>query len=134
RDPQCNNPAYVSPILSARNLCSLNAITLASSGQVVLQTPLPGTRGNFGQNKIENVGYWTADMALQKKIQLAETKSMTIRMDATNVFNHPTPGNAGLFAPAPGASDLSLQSANPFGTITSKSFQRTFQLKARVDF
>jgi hypothetical protein len=134
RDPQCNNPAYVSTMLSSRNLCGLNAIA-NSSGQVVLQTPLPGTRGNFGLGRIEQVGYWTADMSIQKRLLVAESKSVTIRMDASNVFNHPTPGQAGLFAPNPGSADLSLTSAgNAFGTITNKSGQRSFQLKARVDF
>jgi len=134
RDPQCNNAAYVSPILSGRNLCTLNAIQ-NSSGQIELQTPLPGTRGNLGQNRFENLGFWTADMSIQKRIQVAESKSFTIRMDATDVFNHPTPGQSGLFAPAPGSADLSLTSpGNAFGTITNKSFSRAFQLKARLDF
>jgi hypothetical protein len=55
-------------------------------------------------------------------------------VDATNIFNHPTPGTAGLFAPAVGASDLNLQGGNPFGAVTSKSGSRRFQLKARLDF
>jgi hypothetical protein len=147
RDPQCSNPSYSlkypdtlasgapNPIAAfdPESLCTLNAVSNAS-GQVLLQAPLPGKRGTFGQNRFENVGSWTADMAIQKRLRISESKSMTFRVDATNVFNHPTPGQGGLFAPAVGASDLSLQGATPFGSVNSKSGQRRFQLKARLDF
>jgi len=131
RDPQCLNTGVVVASLNA--LCTLNAVQ-NSDGQVVLQAPLPGNRGNFGQNRFENVGSWTADMAVQKKITIGESKSVTVRLDATNVFNHPTPGTAGLFSANVGGSDLSLQGGNPFGAVTSKSGSRRFQLKARLDF
>ena len=131
KDPQCNNPSYVVAYMAAT--CTLNAVQ-DSNGQVVLQAPLPGKRGNFGQNRFENVGSWTADMAVQKKIAISESKSVTVRLDATNVFNHPTPGTAGLFSANVGGSDLNLQGANPFGAVTSKSGSRRFQLKARLDF
>jgi hypothetical protein len=141
KDPQCNDPAYAlkypdtstNALLDPESLCTLNAVRDAS-GQVVLQAPLPGKRGTFGQTRFENIGSWTADMAIQKKIAISESKSMTVRVDATNIFNHPTPGTAGLFAPAVGGSDLSLQGGNPFGAVTSKSGSRRFQLKARLDF
>jgi hypothetical protein len=131
RDPQCLNPAYVVPSLASN--CTLNAVA-DSSGQVVLQHPLPGNRGTLGQNRFENLGSWSADMAIQKRVRISESKSMTVRLDATNIFNHPTPGQGGLFAPAVGASDLSLQGGNPFGAVTNKSGNRRFQLKARLDF
>ena len=108
---------------------------LEASGQIVLQTPLPGKRGTFGQNRFENLGTWTADMAIQKRVQVAETKSFTVRVDATNVFNHPTPAiSGGFFAATGGAPDLNLQSAVPFGVYNNKIGNRRFQLKARVDF
>jgi hypothetical protein len=131
KDPQCNNPSYVVAYMAAT--CTLNAVQ-DSSGQVLLQAPLPGRRGNFGQNRFENIGSWTADMAIQKKVAISESKSFTVRVDATNIFNHPTPGAAGIFAPAVGGSDLSLQGGNPFGAVTNKSGSRRFQLKARLDF
>jgi hypothetical protein len=101
----------------------------------VLQTPLPGKRGTFGQNQFENLGVWAADMAIQKQVRIDESKSVTVRVDATNIFNHPTPGQGGLFAPALGASDLASQGfGTAFGSVNSKSGQRRFQLKARFDF
>jgi hypothetical protein len=132
RDPQCLNPSYVAPSLAT--LCTLNAIR-NSSGQVVLQTPLPGKRGTLGRNAIEGLGNWTADMAIEKRIQLAETKSFTLRVDARNIFNHPTPAiPVGFSGPLPGAADLSLVGVNPFGVFTTKAGNRSFQLKARLDF
>jgi Carboxypeptidase regulatory-like domain/TonB dependent receptor len=132
KDPQCSNSNIVAP--SLQSLCTLNAIR-NSAGQVVLQTPLPGTRGTLGQNRIEGLGTWSADMAVEKRVQIKESKSFTVRVDARNVFNHATPAISGsFFAPTGGAPDLGLQSAVPFATFNNKIGTRTFQLKARVDF
>jgi hypothetical protein len=132
KDPQCLNPNVVVSFLAAS--CTLNAVA-NSSGQVVLQTPLPGKRGTLGMNPIYTVGTRTADLAIQKRIRVKEGISATVRLDATNVFNHPTPGTeGGFFAAAPAVSDLNLQSGVPFGSYSSKVGSRQFQLKARVDF
>ena len=132
RDPQCNNTSYV--VSSLAGLCTLNAIR-NSTGQVVLQTPLPGNKGTLGLNRLEGLGTWTTDLAVQKRVQLDEARSITVRLDATNVFNHPTPSlGGGFFAATAGAADYNLQSANPFGTLNQKSGSRRFQLKARLDF
>ncbi len=132
RDPQCTNPSVVAPSLSG--FCQLNALQ-NSNGQVVLQTPLPGNRGTFGRNRFETLGTWSADMAVQKRVQVTESKSVTVRFDATNVFNHATPAiSGGFFAATGGAPDLNLQSGTPFGAFTNKIGSRRFQLKARVDF
>jgi len=132
KDPQCLNTSIVAPSLAA--VCTLNAIA-DSSGRVVLQTPLPGKQGTLGRNPIYTFGTWSADMAVQKRVQIAEKKSITVRLDATNVFNHPTPGvEGGFFAASPGTADLNLQSFVPFGNFASKVGTRKFQLKARLDF
>src|SRR5262245_51689534 len=132
RDPQCLNSNYVA--LSLQTLCTLNAIS-NSSGQVVLQTPLPGTRGTLGRNSIEGLGTWTADMAIEKRIQVAESRSFTVRVDGRNIFNHPIPAVPVGFSTLAGASDLSLVgTVNPFGVFTTKTGNRSFQLKARFEF
>jgi hypothetical protein len=135
RDPQCSNTNIL--VSSLASLCTLQAVQ-NSDGQIVLQTPLPGNRGTFGQNRIENLGTWTTDAALQKRVRIAETKSFTLRVDATNVFNHPNPGltQTGFFAPTPGSPDLNMQSTqfNTLGFYNNKIGRRTFQLKARLDF
>ena len=61
----------------------------AKSGQVILQNPLPGTRGNMGLNTLEYAGTWRADMAIAKAFRIRESLRGTIRLDARNIFNHP---------------------------------------------
>jgi hypothetical protein len=132
RDPQCTNSSIVAP--SLQTFCTLNAIR-NSSGQIVLQTPLPGNRGTLGRNPIEGLGTWSADMAIQKRIQIAESTSFTLRVDARNIFNHPTPALPGVFATTGGTADLNLTSTtNPFGAFTTKTGNRSFQAKLRIDF
>ena len=133
RDPQCLNSNYLAPSLQALNLCTLNAIS-DSTGRVVLQTHLPGTRGTLGRNPIEGLGTWNADMAIEKRIQINETKSFTLRVDARNIFNHPIPAVPAGFSTLAGGADVSLQSTNPFGNFINKIGNRSFYLKARVDF
>src|SRR6185436_17383810 len=87
KDPQCTNTSIVAPSIAFA--CTLNAVA-DSSGRVILQTPLPGKAGTLGRNPIYSIGLWTADMTVQKKIAVSESKSVTVRLDATNVFNHPT--------------------------------------------
>ena len=150
-DPQCDG---VHTLLQTGCRNSLNAlarrlpagttgvqgqITLAdgSPGLIVLQNPRPGTRGNLGQNIMENPGLWFFDGSASKSFRLTETKSLQLRVDATNVFNHPTPNNP----------TLDINSDNPFGNITSKgsvgtgifatlsaSPNRTFQASLRLMF
>jgi hypothetical protein len=117
-DPQCTAIAG-----SLRSACTLSAIADAS-GTVILQNPQPGTRGNLGQNVIEQPGVWTFDAGLGKRFRITESKSFMLRMDATNVFNHPQPANP----------NLDINNATPFGNIATKTGVRTFQAQLRLDF
>jgi hypothetical protein len=128
-DPQC---AGVTIADGLRSFCSLTAVALrnadGSTGQIVLQNPKPGTRGNLGQNSIELPGNWSFDANLAKTIRISESgwiKSLQFRLDATNVLNHPNPV----------LPDLNINSSSPFGIITAKGDQtRSFQAQLRVDF
>ena len=139
-DPQC---AAIDA--SLQGFCTLQAVALKSSGDIILQNAQPGTRGNVGLNTIEGAGVWNADMALTKSFKIRESLKGTIRMDARNVFNHPTPGApppAFAAPPVDGGAQLNLNDANPFGNIPLKGAsagywtpsQRNFQLKVRLDF
>ncbi len=139
KDPQC-----LAIDLSLQPFCSLNAIA-DKSGNIILQNAQPGTRGNVGLNTIEAAGIWAADMAVTKTFKVRENVKGTVRMDARNVFNHPTPGAppAGFAAPPnDGGAVLNLNDASPFGQMPIKGAssgywlpsQRAFQLKLRVDF
>ena len=117
-DPQCSTIAA-----SLRSVCTLSAIT-DKSGSIVLQNPKPGARGNLGQNVIEQPGTWTFDAGMGKRFKVNESKAFTFRMDATNIFNHPQPANP----------TLDINSATPFGNISTKTGVRTFQGQLRLDF
>ena len=117
-DPQCGTLAA-----SIRSVCTLSAIQ-DSAGNIVLKNPLPATRGNLGQNVIENPGLWNFDGSFGKRFKVNESKAVTIRVDATNVFNHPQPANP----------NLDLNNATAFGNIATKTGVRTFQAQLRVDF
>jgi hypothetical protein len=129
RDPQC---LTVAPTLNSS--CSLSAIADAKTGQILLQNPLPGTRGTLGQRAIEGPGRWRFDMGLSKAIKLTESKSLQFRMDAQNVLNHPEPQTA-----VTGTSLLNLDINNAnFGLITGPlaktNANRQFQAQLRLNF
>jgi hypothetical protein len=52
---------------------------------------------------------------------LTESKSLSVRIDARNVLNHPTPG-------------IPSFSIDTLGDIGTKSGSRTFQAQARLSF
>jgi len=146
KDPQCSNTGLVAASLASQ--CTLNAVQRVSTSQIVLQTPLPGNAGTFGQHNLTGLPTWKTDLALQKRVRITESKLVTVRIDATNVFNHATPAlPAAFLQPTVGAPSADMtQSTLPFGTFNNKcavsafcggsyaTGQRTFQLKARLDF
>jgi hypothetical protein len=124
-----------------RNQCTLVAVADAN-GNIILQNPAPGTRGNFGYNRFYGPGSWSADMALSKLVKINESKSIQIRVDATNIFNHPTPAGSAIqttpgartyYAGAPAGLNLSGGSIYA-GDLNSKVGQRTFQARIRFNF
>jgi hypothetical protein len=157
RDPQCNNPNQVVQIDSkgfayAANTggCTLRAlgqrVAIGTPGSFlldpnnpaevaavyVLANPKPGETGVLTPNVLTSFGNWSLDGNAQKSFRLTETKQLTIRIDATNVLNHPTP-----FIPyfQPGGQTGNGQ----FGEILcgcndSKSGTRTFQGQVRLTF
>jgi hypothetical protein len=123
RDPQCSN---VTTSQNLRNLCTLNAVQ-NSTGQVVLQNPLPGQRGSIGFRSAESPGRWRFDANLSKSFKISESKNLQFRLDATNVLNHPEPANP----------VLDINAAN-FGSITGanakSTLHRQFQAQMRFTF
>jgi Carboxypeptidase regulatory-like domain len=138
RDPQCLNSTIVAASLQA--VCSLQAVADSSTNLIVLQTPMPGTRGTFGQNRFSSPGRWNLDAAIAKRINLTESKKLEFRIDASNVFNHPMP--TGTLAGAgtgerivfPIAPDVNLTNPAQFGNLEGKVGGRTFQGMLRFQF
>jgi hypothetical protein len=147
-DPQC---AGVTPLQNLNGLqtgtvarCTMTALAKivpagtagsiplndgsGNNGIIVLQNPLPGTRGNLGQNVLRGLSVWRFDANLGKSFKISETKRIQFRADAVNVLNHPQPANPNLNINTP---------ATPWGQIGGglpKSGARTFQAQLRLDF
>jgi hypothetical protein len=117
RDPQCAGVGS-----SLTQWCTINALADAN-GNIVLQHPGPGRFGTLGLTTIEGPGSWDLDMNLQKTVRIHESRTFTMRIDAQNLFNHPTPGNPNLNV-----------NTGTFGQITTKTGTRRVQALLRFDF
>jgi hypothetical protein len=92
---------------------------------IALKNPMPGTKGNLGQQKVKGFGTISFDASASKTFRLTESKSLQVRIDTTNVLNHPSPGAPTLDINAGGGG---------FGNVTTKSGGRTFQGQLRLQF
>ena len=136
RDPQCNLSNNVDEMgfnlmagTTTAGNCTLNALQ-DSAGNIVLQSAMPGTTGSMGRNQIWNIGTWSLDGNIGKTFRISESKSIQIRIDATNILNHPTPNSLNLgMATANGGAV-----ANDFGAVDSKTGTRSFQGTLRFSF
>lgn len=119
-DPQCVQIASV-----LRPYCTLQAVTDSKNGQIVLQNAQPGRQGTLGQKTMELPGAWAFDAAMSKSVQIGESKSLQVRLDGTNIFNHPLLGTP----------TLNINSTTPFGNISDKGNQRRqFKAQLRLNF
>jgi hypothetical protein len=116
-DPGC---AAVASNLS--RWCTNTALADAN-GNIIFRNARPGESGTLGLRPIDGPGEWLFDANIQKSIQVGETRRLTFRVDASNVFNHPTPDNP----------SLNINSGT-FGQITTKDGSRTVQAQVRLDF
>lgn len=134
-DPVCSNDAIIDPSIQGR--CTLDAVMDTESGNVVLRHPLPGQQGSFGRSRLRAITRWNLDMALSKSVQVMEGKSFRIRVDASNILNHPFPsgglGGTGTRIVFPTNPPTSINSGT-FGDFSYKVGGRTFQFMARFDF
>lgn len=110
-DPQCSAVAT-----ELKSVCTLQAVTDASSGQILLQNPKPGTRGSLGLASLNLPGSWSFDASMSKAVHVTESKSLQFRLDSTNVFNHPVPSTP----------IINVNGTTPFGSIQDKGTQRRF--------
>lgn len=137
-DPQCTSSVVGITDSMGRNLqanCTLTALaTIVPAGTagaqtlpdgrqyvIVLQNPLPGKIGTLGERNIPGLGRYQFDANLSKTFQLTESTSLQFRADATNVLNHPSPGNPST-------------AITTFGNITTKSDEREIRASLRLTF
>jgi hypothetical protein len=142
RDPQCdvvtNKQSLRLAVGQANERCNMNALGLkvaagtpgsflSEDGDnviMVLKNPMPGTKGNLGQHKVKGHGTVSFDASASKTFRISESKSMQLRIDTTNVLNHPSPGGP----------TLNINSDDAFGNVTTKTGGRTFQGQLRLQF
>jgi hypothetical protein len=87
---------------------------------------LPGQQGNAKRRIFYGPGIDNYDASLQKTIRIRESKSLALRLEAFNVFNH-----AQFFGPAA----VDGQEEDPhFGNIVSAASPRLVQLAAKFAF
>jgi hypothetical protein len=94
-----------------------------------LANPLPGNQGNLGALTMRTVSRWYFDASASKRFRISESKTLALRIDTSNFFNHPTPGD-----PVGLANLNSLTAGSNFGQITTKTGSRTFQASLRLTF
>ena len=85
--------------------------------------PAPGTLGNSMRNMIRGPGQIGLDMSLSKQIPIRDVQGLDIRMDATNLFNHPNFTSI----------DTNLNSLT-YGQVTGVGGMRKISLTARYRF
>jgi hypothetical protein len=115
---------------TVNNNCTLLALADAKTNAIVLQQTQVGRLGNMPQNTIRGVGAWSLDGNLGKTFRISESKSLQVRVDATNMLNHPQPANPSLSLAG---------AATDFGSITTKGGlnngnPRSFQGQVRFSF
>jgi hypothetical protein len=142
RDPQCLDTTVVAASLTT--FCQLNSLAMrvpagtpgatvladGSSVVNVLVNPRPGGIGTLGNRTLDSFGTIFLDGNIQKTFRLTESKSLSIRMDATNIMNHPQ-----LNSP-------NYSTNGTFGSIAGKGaatfagppVQRNFQAQVRLTF
>ena len=98
-DPQCTDVGYVAQTADTlttgtvnplRSFCTLEGLSTAQG--MVLVNPHPGEYGNIAPGQFEGIGSWTLNANIGKTFRLTESKQLTVRVDATNILNHPVPG------------------------------------------
>src|SRR5262249_11403184 len=103
-DPQC---AAVTTLQTTQTSCTNNALFDASGHPLVVNSQ-PGKLGNLGNGAIYGPGSVRFDLSAVKTVRIDESKTAQVRIDATNVLNHPLMGNP----------NLNINS-NTFGQITT---------------
>jgi hypothetical protein len=138
-DPQCTSSLVAATDSMGTNLrtsCSLDALGLIvpegtagsftlsdnRSAVVGLINPEPGGIGSLGARTLTYYGQWSLDANISKNFRISESKSLQIRIDTTNVMNHPIP-------------DIPSFTIDTLGQINGKGAQtRTFQGQVRLSF
>ncbi len=104
--------------------------TLPAPSGCIFYTPSTGF-GTMGRNALVGPGFANFDMSLAKNTDITERLHLQLKVDAFDLFNHPSFGNPGTTA----------QSGASFGVITATRFpigdlgsSRQLQISAKLTF
>jgi hypothetical protein len=119
---------YLNPAAFADSGGSCTLPTPGAAGQ-----PKPGTGfGNIGLGTFLSPGQYNWDMSIAKNIKIRESKTLEIRGEFFNTFNHPQFSFNPVDDPAAAAQDAG---GNSFGQVTVSSVNpRLIQLVAKFLF
>jgi hypothetical protein len=145
KDPQCLDATRVDASLTG--FCTLNALAMkvpaGTSGAIVLPdgssivnvlvNPNPGEIGTLGNRSVNSFGTVFLDGNIQKTFRLTESKSLSIRVDATNILNHPQLNSPNFTVGAPGLTFGQI-SGKGAATFAGPPVQRNFQGQLRFSF
>lgn len=95
--------------------------------RALFRTPAAGSIGNTGRNFFIAPRYTQTDMSLLKKFRITERINFDFRIDAKNVFNHPSFDNPNAIVASTTA---------PFGRINDSvtNAARRIQLSGKINF
>src|SRR5262249_61987946 len=85
--------------------------------------PAPGVFGTAARNAISGPGYANVNMALSKNFNFSRSRGMTVRIQASNVFNNVEFSTIGTVVNSP-----------TFGEVIGVRPMRSIQLLMRVRF
>jgi hypothetical protein len=88
---------------------------------------IANTIGNSGRRFFSGPGINNFDMAAEKETRIAEGTSLSLRVDAFNLFNH-----AQFYGPL--SVDGNITDVTTFGTVVSAAPPRLLQVGAKVNF
>jgi hypothetical protein len=140
-DPQCLDTTVVAASLTT--FCTLNALAMRvvnnpgalpeqTSLVNVLINPKPGEIGTLGTRSLDSFGTFFLDGNIQKSFRLSESKSLSLRVDATNILNHPQPIAPNFTVGATPFGQIANKGAALFGSPSP--VQRNFQGSVRLTF
>jgi hypothetical protein len=86
-----------------------------------------GNPGNARRRFFSGPGIDNYDMSLQKSVSLPQSRSIVLRLEAFNVFNH-----AQFYGPQ--SVNGNITESNEFGNVVSAAAPRLMQLAAKFVF
>ena len=106
-----------------------NATPIGAAGSAFAE-PAPGTFGNLPRNELRGPGYWRVDASLFKHFRFADSRTIEVRIEAVNLFNHVNLGESGLGSRRAGQPQRERRSHHLDGVWRQRS---AAQLPVRVE-